>query len=214
MSKGTSHIGWVFGEICRPLIFSDKKSSPPFFNWKKTLAPYFFKKTLNPRFFLPKTLQWKLFYELIVCIIRQWTHQGHLTQHRFLFDLQKSRNLDLFCFHAFTQWEENLGFNAISQNLGWKLVISKAGKIKFSLIYGETKRFSRITQTLIILLLLLSFTGTNIWIWTSDSEAKGDKIEVVMFMKPNKNGGMIISGKGEDNEGDRWTVSGNIGRPK
>ena len=51
----------------------------------------------------------------------------------------RNHHADFFHFHAFTQWEENSGFHAISQKLGWKWVVSRnhAGKIYFSRIHAE-----------------------------------------------------------------------------
>ena len=46
-----------------------------------------------------------------------------------------------FRYHVFTQWEKNLGFHAILQNLGWKLVNSRN--------HAKMLCFSRITQIFI-----------------------------------------------------------------
>ena len=70
---------------------------------------------------------------------------------RVVIDLSESKT-QIFSFthsrNEIMRWEENLGFHAILQNLGWKWVISQnhAGKIWFSRIHAEISCFSRITH--------------------------------------------------------------------
>ena len=64
--------------------------------------------------------------------------QGYpLTQSRF------------FRLYAFTHWEKNKGFHAISHKLHWKWVISRndAGKIYFSRVHAENVCFSHTAQS-------------------------------------------------------------------
>ena len=106
-SKFTGFLGRVLGKIClkkslrppffnrkkvfAPLIFYEKKLSPPFFGWKKSLRPpdFFRKKLFAPLFYFsqkqPYLKSWKRLNVFVVCIILQWTHLSHLTQHRLLF---------------------------------------------------------------------------------------------------------------------------------
>ena len=99
-SKFTGYLGRVLGKICLK-----KSLRPPYFFWKKVFASLFLdKKSLRPLIFSEKKTLSNPFYFLyhtsikygyenhfmysLDVSIRQWTHQSHLTQQIFIFDLR------------------------------------------------------------------------------------------------------------------------------